>query len=188
MVTKRKQISDKGQQLFSRPNAFFQRAKMHRSPLSNMVPKRNFTPQLDNFLERLVEKLPFGNIASLVVGLNTLFYFLYLAWPTYSMHSYLNNFSFSAYALNRGYVHSLFTCHFAHQSFFSYLIDSVIIGLLTSSLQMIYGPLFAAKTILLSLFLGSFFLFAYHTSKEGFARPFQGNDAILRGIIFAIIF
>jgi len=51
-----------------------------------------------------------------------------------------------------------------------------------------HGPLFLAKTVLMSLFLGSFFLFAYHNAKRGMAHPYQGNDAILRGIIFSIIF
>mmetsp|Transcript_6626 Transcript_6626/g.10654 ORF Transcript_6626/g.10654 Transcript_6626/m.10654 type:complete len:157 (-) Transcript_6626:96-566(-) len=153
-----------------------------------MMPKRGFTPKFDSFLERVLERMPFGNFASIIVGLNTLFYLAYLFWPKYSMHSYLNNFSFSTYGLNRGYVHNLFTCHFAHQSMFSFLIDSVIIALLTSSLQMMYGPLFAAKTAILSMFLGSFLLFLYHNSQGGYAKPFQGNDAILRGIIFAIIF
>jgi len=73
-------------------------------------------------------------------------------------------------------------------SIFSFLIDSVIIALLTTNVQMMWGPVFAAKTILLSLFMGSFFLFMYHTSQQGYARPYQGNDAILRGIIFTIIF
>tara|TARA_B110000285_G_C14929777_1_gene516768 strand:- start:248 stop:415 length:168 start_codon:yes stop_codon:yes gene_type:complete len=50
------------------------------------------------------------------------------------------------------------------------------------------GALFATKTVLLSMFLGSFFLYAYHNSQGGMARPYQGNDAILRGIIFSIIF
>ena len=51
-----------------------------------------------------------------------------------------------------------------------------------------YGPLFATKTVLLSILLGSFFLYLYHNSQGGMARPWFGNDAILRGIIFAIIF
>ena len=156
--------------------------------LSKLIPKRNFNSKLDGFLERALEKLPQGNVAYLIVALNTLFYGLYLFWPKYSMHTYLNNFSFSLYGLNQGYLHNMVTCHFAHQSAFSWLLDSLIVFLLTQSLTQMYGPLFAAKTVLLSMFLGSFFLFAYHNSQKGMAHPYQGNDAILRGIIFSIIF
>jgi len=50
------------------------------------------------------------------------------------------------------------------------------------------GQLFLAKTVLLSMFMGTFLLFAYHNSQGGMVRPFHGNDAILRGVIFAVIF
>ena len=112
----------------------------------------------------MLEKLPQGNIAYLIVGLNCLFYGAYLFWPKWKMHSYLNNFSFSLYGLNQGYIWNMFTCHFAHQSFFSVLIDSVIIFLLAQSNTQMYGPLFTAKTVLLSMFLGTFLLYAYHNS------------------------
>ena len=93
-------------------------------------------------------------------------------WPKFSIHSYLNNFSFSLYGLNKGYLHNILTCHFAHQSFFSWLIDSAIIFMLANSLTMMNGPLYATKTVLLSMFMGSFFLYAYHNSQGGMARPF----------------
>jgi len=50
------------------------------------------------------------------------------------------------------------------------------------------GPLYVAKTIFLSVFMGTLFLFMYHNAMGGMARPFQGNDSLLRGIIFALIF
>jgi membrane associated rhomboid family serine protease len=153
-----------------------------------MAPRRGFNSKFDSFLENLLERMPGGNIAALVVFLNTLFYGAYLMWPKWNIHSYFNHFTFNLYGLNKGYLHSLFTCHFAHQSFFSWLIDSVIIFLLCQSLGMMYGQLFVAKTVVLSMLLGSFFLFAYHNTQGGMVRPFQGNDAILRGIIFSIIF
>ena len=153
-----------------------------------MGPKRNFNSKIDSWLERMLEYLPQDNIAYLIIGLNTLFYGAYLMWPKYNMHSYLNHFSFSLYGLNQGYVHNLVTCHFAHQSFFAYAIDSVILFLLTQSVTMMFGPLFATKTVLLSMFLGSFLMYLYHNSQGGMARPYQGSDSILRGIIFALIF
>ena len=128
----------------------------------NMTPKRNFNSNIDRQLERLLEKIPQGNIAYLIIALNTFFYGLYLFWPKYSMHSYLNNFSFSIYGLNQGYIHNMLTCHFAHQSFLAYAIDSVILFLLCQSVTMMYGPLFTTKTVLLSMFFGSFLLYLYH--------------------------
>ena len=98
--------------------------------LNRMVPKRGFNSKIDNMIERGLANLPQGNIAYLIVALNTLFYGAYCFWPKYSMHSYLNNFTFSLYGLNKGYVWNMMTCHFAHQSFPSWLIDSIIIFLL----------------------------------------------------------
>jgi membrane associated rhomboid family serine protease len=137
-----------------------------------MAPKRGFNSKIDGLIERGLENLPQGNIAYLIVALNTLFYGAYCFWPKYSMHTYLNNFTFSLYGLNKGYIWNIFTCHFAHQSFFSWLIDSVIIFLLCQSVTMMNGPLFAAKTVLLSMFMGSFLLYLYHNSQGGMASPY----------------
>jgi len=53
---------------------------------------------------------------------------------------------------------------------------------------MMYGNVFVAKTVLLSMLLGSLFLFVQHTTMGGAARPFCGNDSIMRGLIFSLIF
>jgi len=45
-------------------------------------------------------------------------------------------------------------------SFFNYAIDSVIMFLFCQNLGMMNGNLFVAKTVLLSMLLGSAFLFA----------------------------
>lgn len=156
--------------------------------LQRMTPKRGFNSKIDSWLDRMLEKLPQGNIAYAIVALNTLSYGAYIFWPQYNMHGYLNNFTFSTYGLNRGYIHNLVTCHFSHQSALSYVLDSAIIFMLCQSVVMMNGPLYAAKTVLLSMFMGSMFLFFYHSSQGGNVRPFQGNDAIMRGIIFSIIF
>ena len=156
--------------------------------MNRFVPKRNFNHKFDSFLERALAHLPQGNIAYLIVALNCFFYGLYLFWPKYSMHSYMNNFNFSLYALNKGYLWSMFTCHFAHDGFFGTLIDSVILFLLSGSVAQMNGQLFLAKCVILSMFMGNFLLFAYHNSQGGMVRPFHGNDAILRGVIFALIF
>ena len=76
------------------------------------------------------------------------------------MYSFMNNFTFSLYGLNKGYFWNLLTCHFAHMSFFTCLLDSGIIWLFCQNLSMMYGPLFVGRTVLLSLIGGSMFLFA----------------------------
>lgn len=168
------------------PNLFNLSKNKEKNMLNHFAPKRNFNQRLDNFLAQLISRLPGGNIGYVMVALNTLFYFLYLIWPPYRMYSFLNNFTFSRFNLSRGYLHTLFTCHFAHMSFLTYLLDTIILYLFCSNLSMMYGPLFVTKLILLSMGIGSLFLFLQHQS--GFARPFYGNDAIMRGLIFAVIF
>mmetsp|Transcript_19292 Transcript_19292/g.26124 ORF Transcript_19292/g.26124 Transcript_19292/m.26124 type:complete len:130 (-) Transcript_19292:348-737(-) len=127
--------------------------------LARMAPKRNFSNGFERNVERLTEMLPWGNIGFAVIGLNTLLYGLYLMWPPYNLFSYMNNFTFSSYGLHKGYLWSLFFCHFAHTSFFSYLMDSLIIGLLCQSLGMMHGNVFLAKGMVLSMALGSLLLF-----------------------------
>merc|ERR1712046_80900 len=82
----------------------------------------------------------------------------------------------------------MLNCHFTHLSLFSYGIDSLILFLFCQNLGQVYGNLFVAKTVLLSMLMGSLFLFMHHTSMGGQARPYCGNDAILRGLIFSLIF
>jgi hypothetical protein len=53
---------------------------------------------------------------------------------------------------------------------------------------MMHGPLFVVKCVFMSIFLGSFFLFLQNSLTGGAMRPFYGNDAIMRGLIFTIIF
>ena len=94
------------------------------------LPKRNFTSGFERGVERLTEMLPWGNLGIGVIAANTFLYGLYMLWPPYNMFSYMNNFTFSSYGLSRGYIHSMFLCHFAHTSFFPFLMDNLVIGLL----------------------------------------------------------
>lgn len=99
----------------------------------------------------------------------------------------MNHFMFSGHALQQGYVHSLITNHFCHTGFITYLIDSVIIYLFCQNLTMLYGPLNIAKTVILSMFLGSLAMFL-QDRITGLPEPQEGNTAILRGLIFLLIF
>ena len=151
------------------------------------MPRRNFNSRFENLVENIAEKLPMGNIGLVVTALNTFFYGLYLIWPPYNMFSFMNNFTFSSYGLHKGYIHSLLFCHFTHTSFFQYLLDSLFVALLCSPLGMMQGNVFVAKVMVMSLVFGSGLLFLQQALQGG-GRPFCGNDAIFRGLVFTIIF
>ena len=53
---------------------------------------------------------------------------------------------------------------------------------------MMYGSLYVGRAILLSLLMGSTFLFLQQANSGGQARAYHGNDAILRGLVFSLIF
>lgn len=142
----------------------------------------------DRVLEAIIRRIPGGNVGALMVALNSICYFLYLIWPRYQMYSYLNNFTFSKFNLSHGRLHTFLTCHFTHMSMFTFLLDSVIMYLFCQNVSMMYGSLFVMRTIGLAMLLSSFLLFMQQTSTSGIAKPFYGNDAIMRGLIFTIIF
>lgn len=50
-----------------------------------------------------------------------------------------------------------------------------------------FGHIYCAKLIMASMLMGSALLFLQH-SGSGMQRAYNGNDAILRGMIFTIIF
>ncbi len=52
---------------------------------------------------------------------------------------------------------------------------------------MMFGNVFVAKTVLMSMLLGSMFMFIHHSSQN-VNKSYHGNDAILRGLIFSLIF
>ncbi len=150
------------QNLFARTQKMYQQ-RLGSSIFNNF--RRNFSSgsggdsPLDRFLNILTSRLPNGNIAFLIIALNSLFYFFYLIWPRNQMYSYLNNFTFSKFNMSQGRLHTFLTCHFTHMSFFTYVLDSVIMYLFCQNLLMMYGSLFLAKTVFMSIFLGSFLLF-----------------------------
>lgn len=145
-----------------------------------------FNDNIDRTLRRALDKLPEGNIGYAIVGLNTLFYGLYLLWPKGNMFAFYNNFTFSHFGLRQGCLHNMFTCHFAQMSLFHWALDSVIAFMFCRNLSQMFGNLFVAKTVLLSMFLGTFFVFMKEAAL-GVVPPFNGNDAILRGLIFSLI-
>jgi membrane associated rhomboid family serine protease len=146
------------------PQTARQMLNQRSAGLLNMMPKRSFSSKFETFLESFLERIPGRNFGYVVAGLNTICYAAYCFWPQWKMHKYLNNFSFSLFGLNQGYIHNILTCHFSHQSLFQYVIDSAIVVLMSQNLVYSHGPVACAKVILLSMFMGSLFLLAYHTS------------------------
>ena len=69
----------------------------------------------------------------------------------------------------------------------AYLIDSVILYLLATNVMQMKGPIYLGTLCLLSIVIGTGLL-ALKMSTTQFARPYLGNDAILRGLIFSIVF
>ena len=130
-----------------------------RGMLARMAPKRKFSDGFERQVERISSMMPGGNIGMAIIAMNSLLYGLYMIWPPYNVFSYMNNFTFSSYGISKGYIWSLFFCHFAHTSFFSYFLDSLIIGLLCQSLGMMHGNVFLAKGFVLSMLFGSGLLF-----------------------------
>lgn len=154
---------------------------------SQMTPRRYFSDGFERLVERLTERLPQGNIGLAVVAMNTVCYGLYWLCPPHNLYSYMNHFTFSSYGLSRGYFDSLLLCHFSHLNFLSYFLDSLIIGLFGWSLGQTFGNVFLAKGIVLSIVFGSSLL-VLQNSMQGHVRPYAGNDAILRGLLFSLVF
>ncbi len=147
----------------SMQNQFYSLARQQQTKsLFSQMPKRSFNKNIDKQLNNLVNKLPNGNVGVAVAALNSFIYLLYLLWPRHNQFSFMNNFTFSMYGFNKGYIHNLFLSHFTHTSFFSYLLDSGIIYLLCQNLGFMFGNLFVAKTVLLSILFGSAFMFIHH--------------------------
>lgn len=69
----------------------------------------------------------------------------------------------------------------------AYLIDSIILYLLANNVMLMRGPIYLGTLCLMSIIIGTGLL-ALKMSMTQFARPYLGNDAILRGLIFSIVF
>ena len=131
--------------------------------------------------------MPQGNLGYLIAGLNSLIYGLYLIWPPHNMYNFMNNFTFSMYGFNKGYFWNLLTCHFSHMQFFNFLIDTGITWMLCQNLMQMYGHIYVGRVILLSILMGSSFL-ALQAFIGGQHSAYFGNDAMLRGLVFSLIF
>ena len=102
------------------------------------------------------------------------------------MRGFLDNFTFTNFNLTRR-PYTMLTCHFSHMSFLSYAIDSVIMYLFCMQLQYQFGPLYIAKLLILGVAIGNILLCLKHSGYRT-ERPFLGNDALLRSLIFTVIF
>jgi len=98
----------------------------------------------------------------------------------------MNNLTFCWYGFTQR-PWNLVMCHFTHTSFFSYALDSFITFWIAQNLGQLLGNKFVAKTMLLSIMCGSTALLLHHATNV-VDKPYYGSDAILRGLIFALMF
>ena len=162
-----------------------QAARRSGTFLQRMVPRRNFNDKIDRLISKAVEAAPMGNLGMLIVGLNT--FFFVLSWLQ-NEFQFAKNFTFSSMAFSRGYFWNIILCHFAHTSTFNYVIDSIIVALFCQNLSMTLGPIMIGRIILLSMAMGSSFLFLQHIMGASRMGNWCGNDAIFRGLVFSLIF
>ena len=106
------------------------------------------------------------------------------------LYSFYSNFMFNSYGIANGALWSLFFCHFTHNSLFDYVVKSALVFMICTNQSMFNGNLFVAKTVLLSMLIGSMFLFIHNAvlPNNGQMRPFGGNDAIFQGLLFTLMF
>ena len=96
---------------------------------------------------------------------------------------YIKTFFYHKYAMRHGKYHVLITSHFAKANFVDFAIESLLIGLIGSTLEpTLSSPVFL-KLILSSVGIGSAFLLAFH--KED---TFFKSEAIFRAMIMCILF
>merc|ERR1711957_935743 len=132
-----------------------------------------FNKKFDRNLNKLLEKLPDANIGYLIVGLNTFFYLLSWVIPPNQLWRFYQNCMFSSYGLQSGAIWSLLLCHFTHDKLLDYVLKSVIVFMFCQNLSQFNGGLFVQNMVLPS-------------NNQG--RAFGGNDAILQGLLFTLIF
>ena len=111
------------------------------------------------------------------------------------MYSFQKHFMFSSYGLQQGCIWNLFFCHFTHTHLIDYILKSLIVFMFCQNLSMMNGNTFVARTVLLSMFVGSLFLFIHNailpnSNMGGRHRmqAFGGNDSIMQGLLFTLIF
>lgn len=96
---------------------------------------------------------------------------------------YIKSFFYNQHALRNGRFQTLVTCHFAKGNFLDFVIDTVITGLIGSSTERMLSSGLMKRLVFASAGLGSLLLITMH--KE---NSFIKSDAILRGLIMAMIF
>jgi membrane associated rhomboid family serine protease len=133
---------------------------------------RNYRNLLDQASELILKLCPGRSAIKGLIGLNCLFYILYLFAPKEQ-----------AYILSTNCV----TQHFCHNSLFQLIIDSGILYLVGNQLEKMRGSRYVLQISALSLLLASLLLSQYHPNNPKM-RQRPGNDTFIRGLIFNIIF
>ena len=170
-------------QTFSRMNEstrnIFRRLNLRPNKVTSGIDK--YITEFLSFLSRRGWDLPM-----FLVAMNSIGYLSYLLWmgPKYN---YYKHFSYTNSNISHYHFHTCLTCHFGHDSMLMFIIDSFIIYFLAQNVMRMNGAMFLAQLCLLSMMLGTTFL-ALKLSSFPLTRPYLGNDSLIRGLIFAIIF
>jgi membrane associated rhomboid family serine protease len=151
-------------------NKIFQE-KLKQHKLTNNFSKRNFFNMPPGFSISSTTKY-------LIIGFSG----LYLMKFFMNERSYIQEFFYHKYALQYKKIHTLVTSHFVSTNFLDYIINVVIIGLIGSNLEMMYGGAVYSKLVLSSMVLGSVFLILFHKDNS-----FIKSEAILRGMMMFLV-
>lgn len=157
----------------------FRRLNLRHDKVTSGIDK-----QINNLLGFLSKRG--WDLPRFLVALNSVAYLMYLIWPG-QRYNYYKHFSYTNSNISHYHFHTCLTCHFGHDSFLMFLIDSFIMYLLAQNVMRMNGAIFLSYLCLLSTVIGSILL-AIKFSQSYQTRPYLGNDAIIRGLIFSIIF
>jgi membrane associated rhomboid family serine protease len=150
-------------------NKIFQE-KLKQHKLTNNFSKRNFF------------NMPGFNFSSTTKYLAIGFSGMYLIKLFMDDRSYIQEFFYHKYALQYKKFHTLITSHFVSTNLFDYIMNIVIIGLIGSNIEMMFGSVVYSKLIVSSMALGSLFLILFHKDNS-----FIKSDAILRGMMMYLV-
>ena len=123
--------------------------------------------KIDQILQKLVNIIPYQNVMGLVVSTNIAVYLL------------------SMFSQTDAFFYTPLLSQFAHANLLNLGINSFVGYMIGNHLQGMRGPVHIMKIVLLSVVCGG--LLGQEAMQRG-NRPFFGNDAIIRGLAYSIIF
>ena len=151
--------------------------KTARKPLLTPIKRsfhwQSFRNNMNQTLDSMFEKVPYGIVPIALVGVNIFFYLLHLG--------YRSSNSSNAIKLEQSPVLS----HFVHRGLFSLGINSFVTYSMCRYIEQMNGTPAMMKMLVLSFCLGSM-TFQYLKERQ-IQYPPMGNDVLIRGLAFAVI-